>query len=190
MIQALLALTLSAQATTLYVNGTPVDGLRSFEFKNVSVQVDENGDIFIVAPQYSARLGDEAKEKSSRKDVIEPPTPTGDGEVPSNRWWLISEDNESTGHVIDIEINGTVIQTFKSEGKQLIFDAGPYLTMGANQVSFISRGKKPGGGALFVYIGTGSVDGGRVSQDEPRIKFKRNSQSSTKGQQDYTLTVD
>ena len=121
---------------------------------------------------------------------MKPPEPTGDREVPSNRWWLISEDNQSTGHVIDIEINGTVIQTFKSESKTLIFDAGPYLNMGDNQVRFISRGKKSGGGAVFLYLGTGSVDGGRVSQDEPKIKFKRNSQSPAKDVQVVQLTID
>jgi hypothetical protein len=190
MIPALLALTLGAQATTLYVNGTPVDGLRSVELKNVTVQVDENGDVFVLAPQYNVAIGDEAKEKANKKDVVKPPDPTGDGEVPSNRWWLISEDNESTGHVIDIEINGTVIQTFKSEGKPLIFDTGPYLSMGDNQIRFISRGKKSGGGAVWLYLGTGSVDGGRVSQDEPKIKFKRNSQSPSKDVQIVQITID
>ena len=60
MISALLALALSAEAATLYVNGTQVDGLRDFEFKNVTVQVDENGDVFIIAPQYNVALGDDA----------------------------------------------------------------------------------------------------------------------------------
>ncbi|MAY82103.1 MAG: hypothetical protein CL930_15155 [Deltaproteobacteria bacterium] len=191
MIQALLALTLSAQATTLYVNGTPVEGLRNVELKNVTVQVDENGDVFVLAPQYNVAIGDDAKDKkANKKDVVKPPAPTGDGEVPSNRWWLISEDNQSTGHVIDIEINGTVIQTFKSEGKALIFDTGPYLNMGDNQIRFISRGKKSGGGAVFLYLGTGSVDGGRVSQDEPKIKFKRNSQSPAKDVQVVQIAID
>jgi len=194
MLSVLLALGMSANAATLYVNGTPAEGLRDFEFTNVSVQVDENGDIFIVAPQYKVSVGDKAEAKNKKrkkdKDVTTPPDPTGDGAVPGNRWWLISEDNETSGHVIDVTVNGTVITTFKSAGKQLIMDVGPYLNMGENTVEFVSRGDKPGGGALFLYIGTGSVDGGRISQDEPKIKFKRNASSDAGEGASMTLVVE
>ena len=191
MIAALLAFSLTASAANVYVNGTPVDGLKNFEFTNVSVQIDENGDVFIVAPQYNVALGDEAtkKKKSNRKDVTTPPTPSGDGTVSGNRWWLIADDNDSAGHVVDIEINGTVIRTFKS-GERLIFDVGPYLNTGPNSVQFVSRGSAPTGGALFLYLGTGSVDGGRISQDEPKIKFKRNASSTQTDTVSYTLQVD
>ena len=194
MLSALLALSLGANAATLYVNGTPVEGLRDFEFTNVTVQVDENGDVFIIAPQYNVSLGDaaEAKNKKRRKnkDVTTPPAPTGDGTVSANRWWLISDDNQTSGHVVDVTINGTVVSTFKSAGKQLIMDIGPYLNSGDNTVEFVSRGDKPSGGALFLYVGTGSVDGGRISQDEPKIKFKRNSTSDARGSVDFKLTVE
>jgi len=191
MIAALLALTLSASAANIYVNGTPVDGLKNFDFKNVSVQIDENGDVFIIAPQYNVALGEEAtkKKKAGRKDVTTPPTPTGDGTVSGNRWWLIADDNGSVGHVIDVEVNGTVIRTYKS-GERLIFDVGPYLNTGTNNVQFVSRGSPPMGGALFLYLGTGSVDGGRISQDEPKIKFKRNASSTPKDSVSYSLVVE
>ena len=194
MLSALLALSLGANAATLYVNGTPVEGLRDFEFTNVTVQVDENGDVFIIAPQYNVSLGDaaEAKNKKRRKnkDVTTPPAPTGDGSVPANRWWLISDDNQTAGHVVDVTINDTVVSTFKSAGKQLIMDIGPYLNAGDNTVKFVSRGDAPSGGALFLYVGTGSVDGGRISQDEPKIKFKRNATSDARDSVDFKLTVD
>jgi len=194
MLSVLLALGMSANAATLYVNGTPAEGLRDFEFTNVSVQVDENGDIFIVAPQYKVSVGDKAEAKNKKrkknKDVTTPPDPTGDGTVPGNRWWLISEDNETTGHVVDVAVNGTVVKTFKSGGSQLIMDVGPYLNTGENSVQFVSRGESPGGGALFLYMGTGSVDGGRVSQDEPKVKFKRNATSEASDTVDVTFTVE
>jgi hypothetical protein len=189
----LLALALSANAGTLHVNGAPVDGLRSFEFSNVSVKVDENGDVFIIAPQYNVSFGDEAeakKKKRKNKDVVTPPSPSGDGLVPGNRWWLISEDNSTTGHVVDVTVNGTVITTFKSGGKQVIMDVGPYLWMGDNTIGFTSRGETPGGGALFLYMGTGSIDAGRISQDEPKIKMKRNATSAALDTVIYTLAVD
>ena len=190
MIAGLLALTLSAHAANVYVNGTPVDGLKNFEFKNATVQIDENGDVFIIAPQYNVSLGEEAtKQKGNKKkDVTTPPTPSGDGTVAANRWWLIADDNDSAGHVVDVDINGTVIRTYRSGG-QLIFDVGPYLNTGNNTVRFVSRGDAPSGGALFLYLGTGSVDGGRISQDEPKIKHKRNSASDAKDSVSYTLEV-
>jgi len=190
MIAALLAFSLSASAANVYVNGTPVDGLKSFDFKNVSVQIDENGDVFIIAPQYNVALGEEAAKKKGqkKKDVTTPPTPTGDGSVSGNRWWLIADDNGSAGHVVDVDVNGTVIRTYKS-GERLIFDVGPYLNAGRNTVRFVSRGTSPTGGALFLYLGTGSVDGGRISQDEPKIKFKRNASSTAKDSVSFTLEV-
>ena len=191
MIAALLALSVSASAANVYVNGTPVDGLKNFEFTNVSVQIDENGDVFIVAPQYNVALGEEAtkKKKTNRKDVTTAPAPTGDGTVSGNRWWLIADDNGSVGHIVDIELNGTVVRTFKS-GETLVFDVGPYLNTGTNSVQFVSRGSSPMGGALFLYLGTGSNDGGRISQDEPKIKFKRNASSMAKDSVTYSLQVD
>ena len=193
MIQILLALALNAEAATLYVNGTAVDGLRNFEFTNVSVSVDENGDVFIVAPQYNVAVGDEAtakKSRKTRKDVIKPPPATGDGTVPGNRWWLFSEDNQTEGHVVDVSINGTVIKTFRSAGTQIIFDVGPYLNTGANQVSFSSRSSKLDGGAMFLYVGTGSIDGGRVSMNKPEIEYKRNGSSERSDVSKFTLQVD
>jgi hypothetical protein len=178
MIQILLALALNAEAATLYVNGTAVDGLRSFEFTNVSVSVDDNGDVFIVAPQYNVAVGDEAtvkKSRKSKKDVIKPPAASGDGTVPSNRWWLFSEDNQTTGHVVDVSVNGTVIKTFLSGSTQIIFDIGPYLNSG---------------GAMFLYVGTGSIDGGRVSMNKPEIEYKRNGSSERSEASTLTLQVD
>ena len=194
MLAVLLALSMSANATTLYVNGTPAEGLRNFEFTNVSVQVDENGDVYIVAPQYKVSVGDTAEAKNKKrkknKDVTSPPDPTGDGTVSGNRWWLISDDNDSNGHVVDVSVNGTTVSTFKSAGKQLIMDLGPYLNTGDNKIQFVSRGDAPSGGALFLYVGTGSVDAGRISQDEPKIKFKRNATSSASDSVDFTMTVE
>ena len=193
MIQILLALALNAEAATLYVNGTAVDGLRNFEFTNVSVSVDENGDVFIVAPQYNVAVGDEAtvkKSRKSKKDVIKPPPASGDGTVPSNRWWLFSEDNQTTGHVVDVSVNGTVIKTFLSGGTQIIFDIGPYLNSGSNQVTFSSRSRKLDGGAMFLYVGTGSIDGGRVSMNKPEIEYKRNGSSERSDASTLILQVD
>jgi len=193
MISALLALALSAEAATLYVNGTQVDGLRDFEFTNVTVQVDANGDVFIIAPQYNVAVGDDAKakkNKKTKKDVTSPPDPTGDGTVASNRWFLVSEDNQTEGQVVDIAVNGTAVKTFRSGGKQIIFDLGPYLNSGKNTISFSSRSERLSGGAMFLYVGTGSIDGGRISLNRPEIEFKRNSESERNETSSIELVVD
>ncbi len=192
MISALLALALSAEAATLYVNGTPVDGLRDFEFKNVTVQVDENGDVFIIAPQYNVAVGDDAtsKKKKKKKDVVKPPAATGDGTVPANRWFVFFEDNQTEGQVVDVEINGTVVKTFRSGGTQNIFDLGPYLNTGTNAFTLACRSARLGGGAMFLYIGTGSIDGGRVSLNKPQIEFKRNASSDKNEKVKATLVVE
>ena len=138
-------------------------------------------------------LGDEAKEKKGRKtkkDVTTPPEASGDGTVPGNRWWLFSEDNQTEGQVVDVAINDTVVKTFRSGGKQIIFDLGPYLNAGKNKVTFTSRSERLGGGALFLYVGTGSIDGGRVSLNKPEVEFKRNASSEKSETVSATLMVD
>ncbi len=190
MIALLLGAVLGAQAGTVFVNGTPVDGLKNVVMEDVRVEFDGEGNVFIMAPQYNVAVGDDAKKMQSG-DVSTPPPP-GDSDLPPSSWWLVSEDNGSTGQAVDVVINGLAIRTIRSGGKQVIFDISPYMKKGSNEVVFRSHDdSNPGGGAFFLYIGTGSVDAGRVSLDRPKLTFKRNSSTSPGGSSEsHSLNVD
>jgi hypothetical protein len=192
MIPLLLAAALNAHAGTVFLNGTPVDGLAGVVLEDVKVEFDSEGNVFIIAPQYNVAVGDDAQAMRSRADVTAPPAPPGDSDLAPSTWWLVSEDNASTGHAVDVVINGLVVRTVRSGDKQLIFDIGPYMKTGANQVDFrVHDDASPGGGAFFLYVGTGSVDAGRVALDRPKVEFKRNSASAPGGMtQRKSLNID
>ena len=48
----------SAEARSLFLNGVDISSARSQELKNVTVQINENGDIFIIAPHYQVNEED------------------------------------------------------------------------------------------------------------------------------------
>jgi hypothetical protein len=179
-----------AQAGTLYVNGTPVEGLKSYAFEQVDVRVDEHGNIWIDAPKYNVSLGEEAKGRQStggsRADS------NVDSDLPRGSWWLVSEDQGSTGHKIAVMINGQTVKTVESGGRQVIFDISPYLHKGTNVVTFRNSGaNSPGGAALEIMLGPGSIVGSKVTLDRPKLTYKRNS-ASPGGESDdnQTLVID
>ena len=124
---ALLAAT-PAEAGKVYINGVRADALRNTQLKDVDVVIDENGDVQISAPQYNIEVvGGSGEEESSDAD---------ERGVEKGVWWLVTEDNKSSGHEIDVYIDGTKIKTIKSGGAQVILDLGPHLRRGLNEVSF------------------------------------------------------
>jgi hypothetical protein len=177
----------TAQAGTLYVNGTPVDGLKNYTFEQVDVRIDETGNIWVDAPGYNVSLGDEAKGKAStggsRADS------NVDSDLPRGSWWLVSEDHGSTGHKVEVMINGQAVKTVASGGRQVIFDISPYLHQGTNVVTFRNSGTDtPGGAALEIMIGPGAIVGSKVTLDRPKMTYKRNS-ASPGGQNDHNQTL-
>jgi len=181
-----------AQAGTVYLNGTPVDGLRNYNFQKVDVRIDEEGNIWIDAPDLKVGLGDDAERMRKKADAEAAPPPEAQTDLPPATWWLVSEDNESTGHAVDVMLNGQLVKTVTSGGKKVVFDITPYLHRGTNVVTFRNHGiRKPGGGALEIYLGTGSVDGGKLTIDRPKMTFKRNSASvGGKSDENQTLVIE
>jgi hypothetical protein len=190
MIALVFATMLCAAAGTVFVNGTPVDGLKDMVLEDVKVEFDSEGNVFVIAPQYNVSIGEDATK--ARGDVLSPPTAPGDSDLAASSWWLVSEDNGSSGQATDVEINGLTVRTIRSGGKQVIFDISPYMKTGANEVVFRSHSDAaPGGGAFLLYIGTGSVDAGRVSLDRPKLTFKKNSASPAGASSErHVLTID
>ena len=122
---ALLAAT-PAEAGKVYINGVRADALRNTQLKDVDVVIDENGDVQISAPQYNIEVvGGSGEEEAADAD---------ERGVEKGVWWLVTEDNKSSGHEIDVYIDGTKIKTIKSGGAQVILDLGPHLRRGLNEV--------------------------------------------------------
>ncbi|MFZ5477823.1 MAG: hypothetical protein ACOZNI_13695 [Myxococcota bacterium] len=118
-----------------------------------------------------------------------PPAPaTG---VPVGQWWLVTEDNASTGHTIELVVNGTFVRRIVSGEPQLILDLAPFLRPGPNTIVLNAlAGPQPGGGVFNVYVGKGSNLSGTIRIDNPEIRFARRSTDNASGTtKQYTLTV-
>jgi hypothetical protein len=173
-----------AEAGTVYVNGVRADALRSFDFKAVDVRVDSDGNVWIEAPNYRIEVQDP-------HNSTDPASKPGEG-IPTGKYWLVTQDNGSQNHEVEILVNGVVVQHYKSGDPQVILDLQPHLLKGTNTVTFNALPTaQPGGGILLFYIGTGSQEGGQVSLDNPQITYTRRSSDSAKGgEKSFKLRVE
>lgn len=183
----------SARAGSLYVNGIQADGLRNFDFTDVNVHVDDQGNIWIDAPHYKvevegpgqAQLSGPAPGAASTARV--PQTANG---VALGTWWLVTEDDGSTGQQVEVRVNGSLVYVVRSGQKQVILDIGPYLHKGANRITFTALPGTPGGGALAVYVGQGRNEAGVVYVEQPLITYvRRSTDSPTGGSRFFTINV-
>lgn len=192
----------AALAGSVYVNGVNVDGLRNQTFENVSVTIDAQGNVQITAPGYRIEVvgqqaaapppytasvtqaGSGSASVSSAKAPAAPQVGVGSG-----RWWLVTEDNASSGHSIEVWVNGQLVQTVRSGDGQLIIDIGAWLKSGANTVTMKSSSVSPGGGTFYAYVGSGNNDSGTVVLDKPQIQYGLGSSRTGPYSRDYTLTI-
>lgn len=181
-------LALAAQAGNLYVNNTLVDprSLPNVALDKVNVRFDAQGNIFVDAPGYKIQVQGGVAPMPVGATTA---PPAGSG-VAAARWWMVTEDNGTTGHQIEVWVNGQLAQTVTSGQPQKIVDVGRWLRLGANQVLVKSSSASPTGGSFYVYLGTGSDQSGTVVMDNPAVSFGVGSSRSGPYQREYTLNVD
>jgi len=178
----ILAISVST-AGELYVNGVRATGLREQSFDDADVRIDEHGDIHITAPKYVIRSLEPTTTPT-------PTTPTASA-VSAGRFWLVTDDHRSTGHTVEVFVNGNLVRRVRSGEPQVILDLAPWLIPGSNNVTFSALpGPQPGGGVLHVYMGTGYNDAGVIRLTAPQIDFaRRSSDASSGGMSDFVLSV-
>jgi len=170
----LLTLSAMAQDRLLYVNGVQADGLRGYEFKSVNVRIDDQGNVWVDAPQYRVEVQGSASNAGSSSSAP--------AAAPMGRYWLVTQDNQSQGHEIEVLVNGVLVQKIRSGDAQLILDIGKYLKVGSNTIVFNAMpATKLDGGLLNIYVGTGSNDSGTLNLDAPTISYARRSTDSASG---------
>jgi len=104
-------------------------------------------------------------------------------------WWLVTEDNGSGGHAIDIIINNQVAHSLRSGQAQQIVDISAFLKKGDNQVLVKSNSNGATGGTLYVYIGPGNDQSGTVVMDKPEVQFGVGSSRTGPYQREYAIQV-
>ncbi len=166
-----------AGAEDVEINGVIVDSrsVAGMTFPGVTVRFDAAGRAHLTIPGFIAEGRTAA-----------PPVAAG---VPRARWWLATEDGGSTGHKITVEVNGKVAVEVASGQPQRILDLAPWLVAGANTVIVRSVSTAATGGALYVYVATGTDRSGTVLMDAPTVQFGLGATRSGAYERTYTLDV-
>lgn len=188
----------AAFAGSIYINGVKADGITNFELDDVDVVIDGKGDVYIDAPRYAIEvISPGGSQPQPETPVVvddstlttAPAVPTG-GLAPET-WWLVSEDNGSLGHSVDVSVGGRLVATVNSGDPQLILDISAYLSPGDNVVSFTAKpGPEPQGGVFTLYVGPGTNVGGALQLEAPQVEYSRRSTSGGTGESSqHTLTI-
>ncbi|MCB9676793.1 MAG: hypothetical protein H6737_16875 [Alphaproteobacteria bacterium] len=206
----LLASLLTALAGNVYINSVRVEpsDLAGLELKSVNVRTDVDGNVWIDAPGYTVRPvlpeGSTVPGPAPTAPVPGPAptttapmpgpttglTPATAGTVPPGRFWLYVEDDNSSGHVVDVSVNGVLVTTVRSGTPDpIILDVGKWLRPGENQIVCRAVSTEPAGGPLYVYLGRGQDNNGTVEMGSPDVQFGVGRSRSGETRRTYTFEV-
>ena len=179
-------------AGSIYLNGTRIDGVTNQKFEKCTVIIDEKGDVHIKAPGYAVS----AQQGSSAPEVEETPGETV--VVPSQRYWLVEEENYpgKTQYDVDIYINSVWFKRIRSNGEQVVQEITKYLRSGPNVIHFaatknIGQQRKSFSPQVYmrIIIGEGDIGGNNVMIEHPLITYKRTADETQNFNDEYTITV-
>lgn len=171
-LSALVAAPASAKGS-VFLNGVNIDGVVNQKFENVTVTIDDKGNLLITAKGY---------EIQATTPVVKPPTPAVDAGPVTKRYFLVSE-TAGLGlaqYDIDVFINSTWIKRISSNDPQAVVDISRWMKKGKNTVHFAAtkvmgaeRKSSSPAHYLKIYIGEGNMGGNNVMIDNALIEYKR-----------------
>jgi hypothetical protein len=118
-----------------------------------------------------------------------PVAPVNPNGIAKASWWLVTEDNASGGHQIEVIINDQLAHSLRSGAPQQIVDVSAFLQKGSNQVVVKSSSAGASGGTLYVFLGPGSDQSGTVVMDKPEVQFGVGSSRTGAYQREYAIEV-
>src|SRR5687767_8677179 len=95
-------LTQAVFAGSVYINGVRADVLPEVTVTNATVRLDAQGNVWIDAPGYRVQVVQPGNAASGPSGVSQSPSQPVQSTVPdrigTGVWWLVTEDNASSGH--------------------------------------------------------------------------------------------
>lgn len=164
-----------ALASTVYINGVQVDTLPVVTLYGATVRMDQDGNVWIDAPNYKVQV------------VGGGGTPVAPSTAPalsSRTWYLVSEDEGSSGGIVDVYVNDQYVRRLQSGSSQLLMDVSSYVRRGANKVQFVVRTAPIG--RLSAYVGVGDDSTGAIRIDAPPVTWRSPGSPQV---QEYTFTA-
>lgn len=164
-----------ALAGTVFINGVQVDLLPVVTLYGATVRMDQDGNIWIEAPNYKVQVVGGGAATSA---------PTAPAQS-ARTWYLVSEDEGSTGGIVDVYVNDQYVRRLQSGGSQVLLDLSSAVRRGPNKVQFVVRSAPVG--RMSAYIGAGDDSSGAIRIDAPPVTWRSTGSAQV---QEYTFTVE
>ncbi|WP_223633847.1 hypothetical protein [Corallococcus sp. EGB] len=206
-----------ALAGSVFLNGVKIDGVTNTRFEKATVRIDAEGNIYIDAPGYAARVTTVTPTPAAPTTATPPaaaapdagvvaqaPAPAAPAAATSaparitQRYWLVTEQTTPgmTDFDIDVYVNSRWLRRLRNNEDQVVMDITSQLRPGANAVTLIARKVNGGsrrstspGNVFKVIIGEGNEGGGNVMIDTPLIRFQKTAADAQDATEEFTLTT-
>jgi hypothetical protein len=171
---------------SVFLNGVNIDGVTNQKFENVTVVIDEKGNILILAKGY---------EVQSAPTTPKPTPPAAAGPV-SKRYFLVSETSAPglAQYDIDVFVNSVWIKRVSSSDAQAVTEITRHLRRGKNSVHFtatkvLADARKSASPQHYVkiYIGEGNMGGNNVMIDNPLLEYRRDASEMQNFADEYAV---
>ncbi len=196
-------------APSISLNGVPIDGVVSQRFDNVSVVIDEQGNLNIVAKGYAVARAEGAPGASPVPAApAPPPRPPAASTVPvavaaepklARRYFVVAQQSEPgiTEYDVSVFVNGRWVRELRSDGDAEPFEVTRFLSPGSNKVTLVAT-KRVAGSArrstsrdatLRVLLGEGSAGGGTVFLEVPLVSMTRTAADTETFTEEHNLVA-
>lgn len=158
---------------SVFLNGVNIDGVVNQKFDNVTVTIDDKGNVLITAKGY---------EVQAQTATAKATPPVADAGPVTKRYFLVSETSGPglAQYDIDVFVNSTWIKRVSSNDLQAVVEMSRWMKKGKNTVHFAAtkvmgaeRKSSSPAHYLKIYIGEGNMGGNNVMIDNALIEYKR-----------------
>jgi hypothetical protein len=159
---------------SVFLNGVNIDGVTNQKFENVTVLIDEKGNVLIMAKGYEVQA-------ATPTTTTRPAAPADTGPV-TRRYFLVNETSVPgmAQYDIDVFVNSVWIKRVSSSDAQAVTEITRHLHKGKNTVHFTAtkvladaRKSASPNHSVKIYIGEGNMGGNNVMIDNPLLEYKR-----------------
>lgn len=158
---------------SVFLNGVNIDGVVNQKFENVTVTIDDKGNVLIAAKGYEVQAQTPATKAAQ---------PAPDAGPVTKRYFLVSETAGPglAQYDVDVFVNSTWIKRVSSNDLQAVVEVSRWMKKGKNTVHFAAtkvmgaeRKSSSPVHYLKIYIGEGNMGGNNVMIDNALIEYKR-----------------
>lgn len=175
----------AADAKSVFLNETNIDGVVAQHFDNCSVDIDAQGNVHITARGYKVEV---------QKPQPAPPPPQT---AIAKRYWLVTE-NKSPGmdqYELEVLINNQTVKKIQSKDESIYIEITRYIHAGDNSVYVIAKKNIEGGQRRStspyhysrIILGEGTVNDKTIVIDKQLLDYRRNASELTDFADPFTV---